>query len=80
VKATWQHDFDVDDRRLPVTFSGAPLSLNVDGRKLGQDSAAVDAGLSFTSTGGITTSLKYNGVLQDGYTAHSVMGNIQLAF
>jgi outer membrane autotransporter protein len=80
VKATWQHDFDVDNRMMPVTFAGAPVTLNVDGRKLGQDSAAVDAGLSFTSAGGITTSLKYNGVLQDGYTAHSVMGQLQLAF
>jgi outer membrane autotransporter protein len=80
VKATWQHDFDVDDRIMPVTFAGAPLSLIVDGRKIGQDSAAVDAGFSFTSTGGITTSLKYNGILQDGYTAHSVMGHIQLSF
>jgi outer membrane autotransporter protein len=80
VKATWQHDYDVDDRRLTVTFAGSPRSLTVDGRKIGQDSAVVDAGLSFTSTGGITTSLKYNGILQDGYTAHSVMGQLQLSF
>ncbi|MDD3294597.1 MAG: autotransporter domain-containing protein, partial [Geobacteraceae bacterium] len=80
VKATWQHDFDVDDRMMPVTFGGAPVPLNIDGRKIGQDSAAVEAGFSFTGTGGITTSLKYNGILQDGYTAHSVMGQLQLSF
>ena len=80
VKATWQHDFDVDDRIMPVTFAGAPVTLNIDGRKIGHDSAAIEAGFSFTGTGGITTSLKYNGILQAGYTAHSVMGQLQLSF
>jgi len=80
VKATWQHDYDVDDRMMPVTFAGAPVPLNIDGRKINRDSAAIDVGISFTGTGGITTSLKYNGILQEGYTAHSVMGQLQLSF
>jgi uncharacterized protein with beta-barrel porin domain len=50
------------------------------GRKVGQDSAVLNAGFSFTSKGGITTSLKYDAVLQDGFTAQGVMGQIQLAF
>jgi len=80
VKATWQHNFDPDSRTIPVTFAGVPLGLNIDGRKPGQDSAAINAGFSFTGKGGVTTSLKYDAVLRGGYTAQSVMGYIQLEF
>ncbi len=80
VKVAWQHDFAVSDRTLPISFAGAPLGLSVKGRNLGQDSAVVSAGLSFTSTGGITTTVKYDGELRDGYQAHAITGQIRFSF
>ena len=80
VKAAWQHDFAVSDRTLPISFAGAPQGLAIDGRDLGQDSAVVGAGLSFTSKGGITSMLRYDAELRGGYQAHAITGQIRFSF
>jgi outer membrane autotransporter protein len=80
VKAAWQHDFAVSARTLPISFAGAPLGLAIDGRDLSQDGAVVSAGLSFTSKGGVTTSIKYDAELRGGYQAQAVIGQIRLSF
>jgi uncharacterized protein with beta-barrel porin domain len=80
IKAAWQHDFAVDNRTLLVSFAGAPTGLPVDGRKLSQDSVTTSAGLSFTSKGGITTSLRYDGEFRSGYKSHGVLGEVRLSF
>ncbi len=80
VKAAWQHDFAVDKRTIPLSFAGLPTGLTIDGQKLTQDSATVSAALSFTSTGGITTTLKYDGEFRSGYKSHGVLGEVRLSF
>jgi outer membrane autotransporter protein len=80
VKAAWQHDFAVDKRTMPITFASVPIGFSIDGPKLVQDSATVSAALSFTSKGGITTTLKYDGEFRSGYTSHGVLGEVRLSF
>jgi outer membrane autotransporter protein len=80
VKASWQYDFGVDRRTMPISFAGSPVGLSVDGRNLAKSSGVGGAGLTFTSKGGITTSVQYDGEFRSGYDAHGVMGQIRLSF
>ena len=75
----WQYDYDVDRYSMPISFTGVPAEINVDGREQ-SSSALLGAGLSFTSDSGITASLEYNGEIAHKFTTHGVFGQIRIPF
>ncbi len=80
IRAGWRHDFDVDDLDIPISFSGAPQRLTLEGREQPENSAALGATLSFVGESGITASLQYSGELAEDFNAHAVAGQIRFEF
>jgi outer membrane autotransporter protein len=79
--AAWQYNFDIDDRRIPTSFSGRPdIGFSIDGRDLGRNRATVDAGVTFVGKGCFSTTIRYNGEFGEKVNAHGVSGQIRFSF
>ena len=75
------YDFDIDDRVITSSFSGSPnTSFSMAGRDVDKVGAVIDAGFTFITKGGVSTSLKYSGEFRDQYQSHGIMGQLRLEF
>ena len=75
------YDFGIDDRVITTSFAGSPnMSFSIAGQDVERIGAVVDAGLTFMTQSGISTSLKYNGEFRNQYQSHGVMGELRFTF
>jgi outer membrane autotransporter protein len=77
----WLHDFDIDDRTITTSYTGAPASsFSIPGQDVEKNGVTLGLGVSFETRKGVSTSLNYNGEFRDGFSAHGVMGRISYRF
>jgi outer membrane autotransporter protein len=81
VTVAWDHDFDLDDRRITAAFEGAPTTTFVtDGRDIDRDGLVLGAGLTVIRKNNLSLSLTYTGELRRHYTAHALAGGMRYEF
>lgn len=81
VTVAWDHDFDLDDRRITAAFEGAPTTTFVtDGRDIDRDGLVLGAGLTVIRRNNLSLSLTYTGELRRHYTAHALAGGMRYEF
>ncbi len=77
----WDHNFDLDDRRITAAFDGAPATTFVtDGPDIDRDGLVLGAGLTVIRRNNLSLSLKYTGELRSHYTAHALAGGMRYEF
>jgi len=77
----WLHDFDIDDRTITTSYTGAPASsFSIPGQDVEKNGVTLGFGVGFESRKGVSTSLNYNGEFRDGFSAHGVVGRISYRF
>ncbi len=77
----WDHDFDLDDRRIVAAFDGSPtMTFVTDGRDIDRDGVVLGAGLTVLRKNNLSFSLKYTGELRSHYEAHALTGGIRYEF
>ena len=77
----WDHDFDLDDRRIVAAFDGSPTTTFVtDGRDIDRDGLVLGAGLTLIRKNNLSLSVKYTGELRSHYEAHALTGGIRCEF
>ncbi len=81
VSAAWSYDFDLDERVIRASFTGAPgTSFAVAGQDVEPHGAVLGAGLTYARQGGFAASLKYRGEVRPAYESHGIIGEIRFAF
>jgi len=77
----WQHDFDIDDRTITTSYTGAPASsFSMPGQDVERNGVTLGLGVGFETKKGVSTSLNYNGEFRDGFSAHGIIGRISYRF
>jgi len=77
----WDHDFDLDDRRITAAFDGSPTTTFVtEGRDIDRDGLVLGAGLTLIRKNNLSLSVKYTGELRSHYKAHGLTGGIRYEF
>ncbi len=77
----WDHDFDLDDRRITAAFDSSPATTFVTaGRDIDKDGIVLGAGLTFIRKNNLSFSVKYTGELRSHYEAHSLGGGVRYEF
>jgi outer membrane autotransporter protein len=77
----WNHDFDLDDRRIVSAFDGSPtMTFITDGRDIDEDGAILGASLTLINRDNVSISMKYTGELRNHYEAHALSGGIRYEF
>jgi outer membrane autotransporter protein len=77
----WDHDFDLDDRRVTAAFDGSPATTFVtDGRDVDDDGVILGAGLTLIGKSNVSLSVNYSGELRSHYEAHALTGGIRYEF
>ncbi|MCK5382219.1 MAG: autotransporter domain-containing protein, partial [Gammaproteobacteria bacterium] len=77
----WLHDFDIDDRTITTSYTGAPTSsFSIPGQDVERNGVTLGLGVGFETRKGVSTSLNYNGEFRDGYSAHGIIGRISYRF
>ncbi len=80
VRGAWEHDFDVDDRRIVSGLAGVPgTSFPVDGRHLDRNGGLAGGGMLFVSQRW-NLSVEYLGSFRNDYTAHGVFARFGFGF
>jgi uncharacterized protein YhjY with autotransporter beta-barrel domain len=73
----WNYDFEIDDPVVTSSFAGSPsFYFSVRGQETERNGGAVGVGLTFLTTRGISTSLKYRGEFRDNYRSHGILGEL----
>jgi outer membrane autotransporter protein len=77
----WLHDFDIDDRVITTSYTGAPASsFSLPGQDVERNGVTLGLGVGFETRKGVSTSLNYNGEFRDGFSAHGIIGQISYRF
>ncbi len=77
----WDHDFDLDDRRITAAFDGSPTTTFVtDGRDIDKNGIVLGADLTLIRKNRLSLSVKYTGELRSHYEAHALSGGIRYEF
>ncbi|MDI6451289.1 autotransporter outer membrane beta-barrel domain-containing protein [Anaerobaca lacustris] len=77
----WDHDFDLDDRRITAAFEGAPATTFVtDGRPIDRDGVVLGGALTVIRKNNLSLSLRYTGELRSHSRAHALTGGIRYEF
>lgn len=77
----WVHDFDIDDRVITASYTGAPATaFSVKGRNIDRNGAALDLGLTFQNKRNLTTSVRLGAEISDNYHDKGIMGQIRYEF
>jgi outer membrane autotransporter protein len=77
----WLHDFDIDDRAITTSYTGAPASsFSVPGQDVERNGVTLGLGVGFETRKGVSSSLNYNGEFRDGFSAHGIIGRISFRF
>ena len=77
----WLHDFDIDDRTITTSYTGAPASsFSIPGQDVERNGVTLGLGVGFETRKGVSTSLNYNGEFRDGFSAHGIIGRVGYRF
>ena len=77
----WLHDFDIDDRTITTSYTGAPTSsFSLPGQDVESNGVTLGLGVAFETRKRVSTSLNYNGEFRDGFSAHGISGRISYRF
>ena len=77
----WNYDFDIDDRTIQSSLAGQPgTTFSIDGNSVEQSGAVVEVGVTYLGHNGFKPSLHYHGEFRNGYTEHSIMGQLRWEF
>jgi outer membrane autotransporter protein len=77
----WLHDFDIDDRTITTSYTGAPASsFSIPGQNVERNGVTLGLGVGFETKKGVSTSLNYNGEFRDGFSAHGIIGRVSYRF
>ena len=77
----WLHDFDIDDRTITTSYTGAPASsFSIPGQDVERNGVTLGLGVGFETRKGVSTSLNYNGEFRDGFSAHGIIGRVSYRF
>ena len=77
----WNHDFDLDDRRIVAAFDGSPTTTFViDGRDIDSDGIVLGVGLTVIRKNNVSLSVSYTGELRSHYEAHALTGGVRYEF
>jgi len=81
LSAAWLYDFDIDDRTITASFTGAPgAPFSIRGQDVERHGATVGAGITLVRENGLSIGLKYNGEFREDYLSHGVIGGIRYDF
>ncbi len=81
VSVAWDHNFDLDDRRIVAAFDGSPTTTFVtEGRDIDRDGVVLGAGLTAIRKNNVSLSVSYTGELRSHYEAHALTGGIRYEF
>ena len=70
--STWQ---------ITTAIAGSPnSSFSMEDRHVEKNGITVGVGVTVMNKAGLTTSVKYNGKFQDGYSAHGIIGELRYEF
>jgi len=77
----WDHDFDLDDRRITAALDGSPtMTFVTDGRDIDKDGIVLGAGLTLIRKNNLSLSVKYTGEFRSHYEVHALTGGIRYEF
>ena len=81
VSAAWEHDFDVDDRKITTSFEGLPGStFTVEQTDVPTESQRLHAGLILVHKKRFQTALSYDASFHKNYTAQGLSGEVRISF
>jgi outer membrane autotransporter protein len=81
VNLAWVHDFRIDDETIDAAYVGAPNArFAIDGLLMEQDGALAGAGISYRSSAGWVSALRYSGEFRDRSSTHAVIGELRYEF
>jgi outer membrane autotransporter protein len=81
LKASWLHNFDIDNRPITASFTGFPgTAFVVTGKDIENNGASVGAGITYLHKSGITISLDYTGEFWGSYESNGVYGQLRYEF
>ena len=81
VMLAWNHDFDIDNRRLIAAFDSAPgMKFATDARDVERNGLRAGVGLTMINKDHVSISINYQGEYRSNYTAHGLIGGIRLEF
>lgn len=77
----WLHDFDRGGHVINAAYVDAPdATFSIAGQPVEKNGAVLGLGVTYRSTRGLATFLRYKGELRDGYAAHGVIGELRYEF
>ncbi|SHJ09174.1 hypothetical protein SAMN02745165_01546 [Malonomonas rubra DSM 5091] len=76
-----QYDFEIDDRKIQSSFVDQPgTSFTIEGSEVDNSSVVVGVGVTYLGHNGFTPAIQYSGEFRDGFSSHSVVGELRWEF
>ncbi|MFM9881887.1 MAG: autotransporter domain-containing protein [Burkholderiales bacterium] len=76
----WLHDYS-DNHVISASYVDAPEgTFSINGQPIKRNGALLGLGMSYRTTGGITSTLQYNGEFRDRLHAHGFVGELRFEF
>lgn len=77
----WDHDFDIDDRRITAAFDGSPsMTFVTDSRDIDKNGVILGAGLTLINKDSVNISMRYMGELRNHSKSHALTVGIRYEF
>ena len=77
----WDHDFNIDDRRITAAFDGSPtMTFVTDSRDIDENGIILGAGLTFIDKDSVNISMRYTSELRSHSKSHAFTLGIRYEF
>lgn len=77
----WDHDFNIDDRRITAAFDGSPtMTFVTDSRDIDENGIILGAGLTFIDKDSVNISMRYTSELRSHSDSHAFTLGIRYEF
>jgi outer membrane autotransporter protein len=77
----WLHDFDRSGHLINAAYLDAPdASFSIAGQPVGKNGAVLGLGVTYRTSRGLATFLRYKGEFRSHYAAHGVVGELRYEF
>ena len=81
VTLAWNHDFDIDSRRLIAAFDSAPgMKFATDAHDVERNGIRAGLGVTMINKDHVSISINYEGEFRNNYSAHGLFGGIRVEF
>jgi uncharacterized protein YhjY with autotransporter beta-barrel domain len=81
LSAAWDYDFNIDDRVITASFIGAPTAtFSIPGQHVSPSALDASAAVTLLLKKGISTSVRYNGLMADDFSSHTISGTLRFTF